>query len=203
MIDPQFRAELNERLFTCYIGGRWTAPLGTRAVPVHPFDGGRMGTIACAEQGDIARAVAGLRGPPPERAALEEAYAGSAYLLRALRREEGYADAVARPVMPATLPPGDGPLIVLSAAATALARIVGVLIAGAGRGVIWKPAPRAAASAHLLMRALGPVSGTRLAMVQGDHATGALLAGQGGLVWLSRAPCPLVVNDPATAPLRQ
>ena len=198
MIDPQFRAELNERLFTCYIGGRWTAPLGTRSVPVHPFDGGRMGCIACAEQGDVARALAGLGGPLPDPAAMVEAYEASAYVLRSLRREEGYADAVGAPRLPAELPPGDGPLIVLSGARTAFARIMGVLIAGAARGVIWKPAPRTAASAHLLMRGLGPVSRGRIALLQGDHTTGALLQGQGALVWLARGPCPLQISGPAT-----
>uniref|UniRef100_UPI002AFF92F6 hypothetical protein n=1 Tax=Pararhodobacter sp. TaxID=2127056 RepID=UPI002AFF92F6 len=88
-----------------------------------------------------------------------------------------------------------------------LARVAGLLIAGAGQGMLWKPAPGAAASAHALIRALGPVAGAGLAMLQGDHATGAALAGQGPLIWASDASppadLPVSLRVPGTGPHRR
>ncbi len=134
MIDPQFLAELNERLFTAYVGGRWTAPLGQRMLPVLPFDQGRMARIACAEAGDAARALAGLRGHATAPGALAAAYAAEAPVLRALRALEGGDDPVAPPE--AVPLPGTGPLILLSAADLPLSRVMGLLIAGTPRGLI-------------------------------------------------------------------
>jgi hypothetical protein len=131
-------------------------------------------------------------------------------LLRTIRAEEGFADD--HLTAPAPLAPaGHGPLVLLTAAETSLDRIAGALLAGAGTGMIWKPAPTAAASAHLLMRAVGPLARGRLALLQGDHATGALLAaqesGQGGLIWAGAGPVPKdlpapIVNLAATDPCR-
>ena len=191
-MDPLFLAELNERLFVHFIAGRWMAPLSDRLAEVLAFDSGRMGRLACAGDADVARALAGLR--PGRAQGLEQAYAEAAPMLRRLRALEGFTDPVAAPV-PAALP-GQGPLVLLSAAAVPMADLTGLLIAGAARGLIWKPAPRAAASAHLLMRALGPRAAGGLALLQGDHASGALMAGQGALLWASQAPCPFSL--PAT-----
>lgn len=185
-MDPLFLAELNERLFVHFIAGRWMAPLSDRLAEVLPFDRGRMGRLACAGEADVARALAGLR--PGRAEGLAQAYAEAAPMLRRLRALEGVADPVDAPG--AAVLPGQGPLILLSAADTPLAQLAALLIAGAERGVIWKPAPRAAASAHLMMRALGPRAAGGLALLQGDHASGRALAGQGALLWASTAPCP-------------
>lgn len=183
-----FIAELNERLFVHFTGGRWCAPLSDRLCPVLPFDGDRMGRIACADEADIQRALAGI-GAGTVSGDLGSAYQGIRAPLRALRKLEGHDDPVSSPALCGPMP-GDGPVILFSAAAVPVSVLAGVLIAAAPRGVIWKPAPRAAASAHFLMRVLGPLAGGRLALLQGDHASGAALAGQGALVWASDAPPP-------------
>lgn len=168
-----------------YLGARWMAPLSQRMIPV-PVPGLDRTRLACAGAADVARArlVAG----PVDAAALRASYAAAAAELRALRAVEGWPDPVAPPEEHRLT--GSGPLVLLSAREVPLARIAGLLIAGAGRGLIWKPAPGAAASAHSLMRALAPGVGAGLALVQGDHATGALAAGQGAVIWASDAPPP-------------
>lgn len=175
MPDPLFLAELNERLFVHFVAGRWMAPLSDRLLAVRPFDGAHMGRLACGNEGDARRAIAGLR--PGRDLWLAEAYEALRPRLSALRALEGFDDPAA-PLVPADLP-GRGPLVLLSAGAEPVARLAGVLIAAAPRGVVWKPAPSAAASAHLLVAALGPLAGGGIALVQGDHATGAALAGAG------------------------
>ncbi len=188
MIDPLFLAELNERLFVQFVGGRWMAPLGERHLRALPLEGARMGRLVCAGPGDIARARLGMEPTAVQGSGLGAAYAPLRRMLQDLRRVEGFDDPVDAP-MPLALP-GLGPLVLLSAAGTPVSDVAAVLFAGAARGVLWKPAPRAAASAHLLMRALGPLAGGNLALVQGDHQTGALAAGQGALVWASPAAVP-------------
>lgn len=123
--------------------------------------------------------------------------------LALLRAVEGAADPVT-PLEDWDLP-GEGPVVLLSAANAPLARVAGLLIAGAARGVLWKPAAAAAPSAHGLIRALAPGAQARVAMLHGDHATGRALEGQGALVWLSDAPPPLPVSlcVPATGPRRR
>jgi hypothetical protein len=206
-MDALFLAELNERLFVQFIQGQWRAPTGARLLPVLPFDNGRMGQIVCAEAPDLARARVGLgRGVPAPEAALVTAYEGVRADLAALRRMEGGVDR-AGPVAPVDLP-GAGPVLLLSAARTPVAVLAGVLLAAARRGVLWKPAPRAAASAHLMVRGLGPLMDGNLALVQGDHATGtALVAGEGAVVWASDAPVPEGVTPAlilgATGPRRR
>ncbi|MFN4100475.1 MAG: hypothetical protein ACK4GT_11930 [Pararhodobacter sp.] len=184
-ISPQFLAELSERLFVISVGGRWMAPLGDRPLPVPAAPGAHL---ACAGEGDLARALRLLAPGPVDAGAMAAAYLAQAGVLRGLRRLEGAADPVAPPEAMAL--PGTGPFVLLSAAAMPLSRIAGLLIAGAAQGMLWKPAPGAAASAHLLMEALAPVAGARLAMLHGDHATGALLAGQGAVLWASDAAPP-------------
>lgn len=197
-----FRAELSERLFVLYLGGRWMAPLSGRLIAV---PGLPLARLACAEAGDVARARAGLQPAAVDGTALRAAYAGSAPLLRALRVHETPDDPVAEPEswdLPFT-----GPTVLVTATSVPLARVAGLLIAGAGQGMLWKPAPGAAASAHALIRALGPVAGAGLAMLQGDHATGAALAGKGPLIWASDAPppadLPVSLRVPATGPHRR
>lgn len=178
MPDALFLAELNERLFVHFVAGRWMAPLSDRLLAVRPFDGARMGRLACGDGRDALRAVAGLH--PGRAEGLDQAYAALRPRLAALRALEGFADPVGAP-LPADLP-GQGPLVLLTAGAEPVARLAGLLIAAAPRGVIWKPAPAAAASAHLLVAALGPLAGRGIALVQGDHATGAALMAAGLLV---------------------
>lgn len=201
-MDALFLAELNERLFVHFIQGAWRVPSGARLLPVLPFDRGRMGRIACADRLEVARACAGLgqgRVAPP--AALAAAYEAQRAVLADLRALEGFDDPAAPP--PVLDLPGEGPLVLLSAAQTPVALLAGVLIAGARRGVLWKPAPRAAASAHLMMGDLGPLAGGNLALLQGDHATGALLRGRGALIWASPDANPeAALSLPATAPHR-
>ena len=175
--------QLLERLFVMYLGGRWMAPLSERMVPMPGLSRARL---ACAGAGDLARAR--LRPGPVDGAALRAAYAEAADELRHLRAFEGMVDPVAAPEEFRL--DGPGPLVLLSARDVPLSRIAGLLIAGAGRGLLWKPAPGAAASAHSLVRALAPAVGAGLALVQGDHATGALAAGQGAVIWASEAPPP-------------
>jgi len=203
-LDPLFLAELNERLFVQFADGRWIAPLGDRHLPVLPFDNGRIGRLICAEAADVGRATRGLRRG--SGAALAGAYDAIRPMLSSLRAMEGADDPADAPPRVPVLPDGDGPLVLLSAADCPVARLAAILIAGAARGLLWKPAPRAAASAHLLMRALGPVSQGGLAMVQGDHASGALAAAQGRLIWASAQPVPAALGPAlnlwATAPRR-
>lgn len=175
MPDALFLAELNERLFVHFVAGRWRAPLSDRLLAVRPFDDDRMGRLACGDARDAGRAVAGLR--PGRAEGLAEAYAALRPRLAALRVLEGFADPAEAPV-PSDLP-GQGPLVLLTAGAEPVARLAGLLIAAAPRGVVWKPAPAAAASAHCLVAALGPLSGGGIALVQGDHATGAALMAAG------------------------
>lgn len=207
MMDPLFLAELNERLFVQFSQGRWRAALGQRLLPVRQFDGNRLGRIACADEADLERALQGLgQGAGVDAAALHAAWAGLHDTAGALRAVEGYDDppAEARDIVL----PGAGPLMLLSAADAPLSALVAVLIAGADRGILWKPAPGGAASAHLVMRALGPLAAGNLALVQGDHATGAALAERGPLIWASARPVPDALGAPllnlsARAPRRR
>lgn len=187
--EAQFLAELNERLFVHYAQGQWRSPLGQRLLPVLPYDGDRVGQIVCAEGADVTRAVQSVgAGAVPQRQPLHAAWLRAQPVAKRLRWIEGFEEASDTPAEVAI--PGQGPLILLSAAETPLSVLVAALLAGLERGVVWKPAPRAAASAHLVMRTLGPLAGGRLAMIQGDHQTGRLLHGQGALIWASAAPPP-------------
>jgi acyl-CoA reductase-like NAD-dependent aldehyde dehydrogenase len=183
--DPLFLAELNERLFVHFVAGRWTAPLSSRLLEVRPLDGARMGRLACGDARDAQRAVAGLG--PGRSEGLAGAYEAQRPRLAALRALEGFDDPAGPPV--AADLPGQGPLVLLTAGDAPVGRLAGLLIAAAPRGVLWKPAPAAAASAHLLVAALGPAAGRGIALVQGDHATGAALMAAGlPVVTLTRAP---------------
>ncbi|WP_323036451.1 hypothetical protein [Pararhodobacter sp.] len=195
-MDAQFLAELNERLFVHYADGQWRAPLGQRLLPVLPFDDGRMGRIVCAEDADIERALSSLgKGGVADIAALQHAWDRIQPMARQLRLLEGVEDRVSSPQRPSV--PGEGPVVLLSAAQTPVADLVGVLLSSVARGVLWKPAPGAAASAHLVARALGPLMGGNLAMVQGDHDTGGLLVNRGALVWASPHAVPQGFAPPA------
>jgi len=192
-MDAHFMAELNERLFTHFTAGAWRAPLSLRLMTVGRDRERPLGQIACADARDLTRALAGVMraaGPAPSPevllAAIEELRPG----LARLRAQEGFAGEAAGPLHHPPLPALPGPLVLLSSAALPVTRLIPFLVGGAARGLIWKPAPGAAASAHLLMRALGPLASGRLAMVQGDHATGAALAGMGALVWASASAPP-------------
>ncbi|MCC5986975.1 MAG: hypothetical protein JJT95_04785 [Pararhodobacter sp.] len=206
--EALFIAELNERLITHFTGAYWRVPLSQRHLPVLRASGARFGSIICADGHDVARALGDLAtiGAPAPGEAMARALAALAGPMARMRAEEGFDEdgtvgkaAGAALALPpeAALPeplPGEGPAILMSGADTPPMLIGAALIAAAGRGVIWKPSPRAAASAHLLMRHLGPLAAGRLALLQGDHASGAALAaalrGAGVLIWASPAPLP-------------
>lgn len=190
--DDLFLAELNERLFVHFLGQHWRAPLSQRAFDVwRP----RPGRIICADQRDIARALASVRGGAFDPRAVQAAAQAAWPRLRAVRRLEGVTesevedpDCDALPVC--DLPGADGPVGLLTGAQVSPLAVARVFMACAARGVLWKPSPRAAASAHLLMRHLGPVAGDGLALVQGDHATGCALAGAAPTLFVSDQPVP-------------
>jgi len=195
-----FRAELNERLVVHWTGGAWRVPLATRHLAVTAADGSGLGRIVCAESADMHRAFTGLRpGAGLDADRLEAALAPFARLMTGVRALEGFAgdgwdiDAAARAMSVAA--DADGPVALLSAADRPVSELIGRLAALAGRGAVWKPAPGAAASAHLAMRALAPHLGAALALVQGDHATGAVLAQGARPVWLGRAAPPRDLGD--------
>lgn len=193
-----FIAELNERLFVHFTQGRWCAPLSDRLYPSRAFDGQRMGRIACAGQADIDRALSGLDARCLPSGDAVTAYDRVRPLLRALRRLEESDDPVCGPVVPSELPTGQEPLILLSSETAHASVLAGVLIAGSPRGILWKPAPRAAASAHLLMRTIGPLAGGGLVLLHGDHATGSALAGRGALLWVSDSAPPASLQPALT-----
>lgn len=200
--EELFLAELRERLFAHFVGGCWRVPLADRHLSAPPGNekpgaGGALaglGRIVCAGADDIARARAGIGGDCAAPAAFHAALAERAGMLERLRQVEGGPVAPEGFAVPDALPalPESGRAwVLLSVAGMPAPDLAALLIAGArAGGMIWKPAPRAAASAHLLMEALGPLAGGRLAMVQGDHATGALLAQEGALIWASPTPAP-------------
>ncbi|MCC5971788.1 MAG: hypothetical protein JJU15_17745 [Pararhodobacter sp.] len=204
-MDALFIAELNERLFTHFTRGAWHAPYSQRLLPVGLDPDQPLGRIACADARDLERAFAHLcragAAPAPEALASEAlavALHAQAQAITLLRAREGFADAPG-PLDPVVLPSA-GPMVLLSAASMPVAGLTPLLIAGAQHGMLWKPAPGAAASAHLIMRLLGPLAGGRLAMVQGDHETGAALARMGPLVWASAAPLPPGLPAPVWTP---
>jgi hypothetical protein len=172
-----YRAELNERLVVHLTGGDWRVPLSTRHLDVVGLGGARLGRIVCGDAADAARAVAGLAGAPaaptPEhlRAALEP-WAGVLDGLRAIEGGGGL-----RP--PAALPAGQGPVLIVSGPDHDLPALIQIIAQSAQRGAVWAPEPRAAASAHLVARALVPVLGRALSLVQGDGATRAALLAAG------------------------
>lgn len=200
--DAHFIAELNERLFTHFTGGHWRVPLAQRHLPVYRAGGGRLGQIICADGRDVARALADLNadGTEPPTDTMRDALSALTGQMARIRTEEGFADPghaateLAIDAAATLVSPGAGPVVLMSAADTPPGLIGAALVAFAGHGVIWKPAPRAAASAHLLMRYLGPLAAGRLALLQGDHVSGAALAaslrGAGALIWASPAPLP-------------
>ena len=191
-----YRAELNERLVVHWTGGAWRVPLSTRHLPVAAADGSAMGRLICAEDPDLLRAMAGLRpvGHPLNPEALAAAMAPHAALMARLRALEGVtgdrwdADLALR-TLRATLT-SDKPVTLLSAADRPISELAGRMAALATGGVLWKPAPRAAASAHLLMRALAPLLGPAAALLQGDHASGGLLARAARPLWLGQGSVP-------------
>ncbi|MFN3955035.1 MAG: hypothetical protein ACK4LQ_11320 [Pararhodobacter sp.] len=197
-MDELFIAELRERLFAHFVAGCWRVPLAQRHLVVGGFSGA-LGQIVCAGAGDIARARAAERGESAAPDALWRALEARAEGFTHLRAHEGWPDDhLMRRALP-VLPPVAGAhgWVLLSGAGCALRDLAALLIAGAcGGGMIWKPAPAAAASAHLMMDAIGPLAGGRLAMVQGDHATGALLAEGAALLWASPAPPPADLPAP-------
>jgi hypothetical protein len=164
-MTPDLLAEMKERLFTHRIGGRWVAPLSRRM---------GAGGIVCAEARDLARAQAALR-PAPVAPDLPLA------LLRDLRALEGFAEAPGGPV-PVLADLAQRPASLVTSADAPLHMIVALLTRLAPLGVVWKPAPGAAMSAHMLMQHW---PGAAVSMVQGDHATGTALA---PVLWLSPRP---------------
>lgn len=181
-MTPDLVAEMKERLFTHRVGGRWVAPLSRRM---------GQGGIVCADARDIARARAALQ---PGMGALDLPPAS----LRALRRAEGFADAPdAAPDTPLDLPQG---ATLVSSADAPLGVILAVLRHLAQTTVLWKPAPGAAMSAHMVMQHW---PGAGIAMLQGDHATGKALA---PMIWLSPrapdSPGSVWVPCPAALPVR-
>ena len=83
------------------------------------------------------------------------------------------------------------PVALLSAAHTPEAALRALLDGLAqGPGVLWKPAPAAAASAHALVQARREALGQGVALIHGDHATGRALAERLPVLWLSSAPVP-------------
>lgn len=190
-MDPR---NLNERLLAHYVRGAWRAPLSTRMLA--------PGVVA-ADAADAARARAGLQPgsasvgagplhPDPELRSV----------LTVLRHCEGFDDTAGdRAAVLPDLPPGT---VLLSAASTPVALLIRLLAAGQTRGLIWKPAPGAARSACVVMDALAETAGHGLAMVQGDHASGALVAARAPVLWASAEPAPrelnVVFSLSATAP---
>lgn len=189
MVDEQFLAELKERLVVHFVDQRWRAPLSERALPIaRP----RAGKIMCGTKADVTRAVAGLRQGAIDTQAMRAAATAVLPVVGAVRALEAVGEDL-RDMDPPT-PSGAAPVMLLSAASTPPDRVITALLANAPRGVLWKPAPGTAASAHVIMRALGPVAGGRLAMVQGDHQTGAIMAATGPVIWMSGAPMPVEIS---------
>lgn len=170
-----YRAELDERLVVHLTGGAWRVPLGVRPLPVLAADGSLLGRIVCGEGRDAARARAGLAPAPaaPDPARLMALLAPWAGLLAAVRGLEG------APCAPVRAAAGAGPALLETPPGAEPAALVAALAALAPRGVVWRPDPGGAASAHLIARALAPGLGRALALVQGDRATGAALAAAG------------------------
>lgn len=191
--DPEaalawYRAELNERLVVHWTGGAWRVPLATRHLTIEAVDGSRLGRIICANGTDGVRAMAGLRpGPLVDPARLDALLAPVADLLGAVRAWEGASGDRWDPDLAAhhlsRPPPLRGPVTLLTAAAVPLPELAAILTRAAVAGALWKPAPQAAASAHLLMRALAPALGEGVALLQGDHSTGAALASLAPPLW--------------------
>lgn len=198
--DPQdplarsgFVEELGERLFVHFVGGRWRAPISARLGAGLPLPEGRSGHLVCADARDAERAIGLLR--PGSAAALSQGYEALRPRLALLRRIEGFTD----PAGPVEMPdpahlPGQGPLVLLSAGDHPVARLAGLLIATAPLGVVWKPAPAAAASAHLVVAALGPLAAGGIALVQGDHASGEALARLGRVIWAAPGVNPVATD---------
>jgi len=182
-----YRAELNERLVVHWTGGAWRVPLAARHHGVTAADGSALGRIVCADGADAARARSGLLPVRPQPAvALAVALAPFAALLARLRTIEGFDGdrwdlAAAEGAMRGAA--AAGPVVLLSAADRPVSDLIGRIAGAAAAGVIWKPAPGAAASAHLVMRALAPVIGPGVALLQGDHATGRVLATGAPVDW--------------------
>ncbi|KPQ06465.1 MAG: hypothetical protein HLUCCA12_10765 [Rhodobacteraceae bacterium HLUCCA12] len=198
-MDALFVAELNERLFTHFTHGAWRAPYSQRLAAVRLPDTSASWRIACADARDMERAFHGLRqtGAPPPLRPMIAALHDIRETIAAARLREGFADTLGK--LPVSLPlPGQGPFVLLSAASLPVGQLAAVLLAGAQTGgLVWKPAPGAAVSAHLLMRVLGPLAGGRLAMVQGDHDTGAALAGMAPWIWAGPGDPPAALPAPA------
>lgn len=199
-MDAQFLAELNERLFVHFADQQWRAPLGARLLSVNAYDNGRVGQIVCAGTDDIVRAFEGLRSSDPFN---ETTFLSVLDKLRdkwtALRKLEAASHSSALPAVSEIVKagnPGQGPTALLSAADLSFDALRAALLDGVQRGgLVWKPAPNAAGSAHLLMSHLAPLSAGRLALVQGDHASGEMLAREararnGEVLWASRMPMP-------------
>lgn len=174
----RYRAELNERLVVHLAGGAWRVPLATRHLAVRAAEGALLGRIVCGGPEDAARALAALGRAPasPDPAQLAAALAPWAGLLEALAALEGVG-AGGGPVP--TLPAGRGPVVLAPPAAASPGVVLAALAAAAPRGVVWVPDPRRAASSHLIARALAPLLGPSLALIQGDGATRAALVAAG------------------------
>jgi len=191
-------AEMKERLLVHFAAGAWRVPVSVRAVA------GGLGPVVAGGAADVARVMRTLRardGSPPLAGALRALAPETAAVLRDLRRAEGFDDdpLAVLPVALPDLPPG---AVLLSAAATPVSVLVALLEAGARGGLVWKPAPGAAASAHLVMDASARHAPGALAMVQGDHATAALLAQEGPVIWASPAPPPMTLRPVLTLAAR-
>jgi len=184
-----YLAELNERLVVHWTGGAWRVPLSDRHLALHGAGGSVPGRIVCAGAEDARRAAAGLIPAPLSAESACQALAAYEPLMTSLPALERGPRAPSRPPIPPAPPPGR-PWLLLTAADVPVRDLVALLVAGSGQGVIWKPAPGAAASAHLVMRALAPLAGRALAMLQGDHASGQALAGLGVPVWAAAGPMP-------------
>lgn len=173
----RYRAELNERLVVHLAGGAWRVPLATRHLAVQAADGALLGRIVCGGPADAGRAVAALGRAPaaPDPARLAAILAPWAGLLGDLATLEG----TGAEAPPLAVPEGGGPVLLAPPGRLAPGALLAALAAAAPRGVVWVPDPRTAASSHLIARALAPVFGPALALIQGDGATRAALAAAG------------------------
>lgn len=199
-----YRAELNERLAVHWTGGAWRVPLADRHLAITAADGSPLGRIVCAGEADLTRALAGIvPQPAPDPVEIAAAMAPFAALLAEVRALEDAPRDLWTPDLSARAAPPRGPVALFSAAALPVADLVAHLVLAAARGAVWKPAPAAAASGHLVMRALAPLLGRGVALVQGDHATGALLAARAPVHWLGAGPLPAALSDAARVPFRR
>lgn len=203
------RTDLSELLLAHRIGGQWCAPLSTSLRPVPAPAAWGQAQIVEAAMPDCARALGRLRADagalmllPDAPALVAAALAGAADDLDTARRAEGACAPLLRAGRPMAEPArAAGPILLLGARGAAPDLVGQVLAAGmqAGVPVLFKPAPGAAVSGALLLRALTRALGCEAArglllLQGGGRVTGAALAASGAFAHV------LVVGKPG--PLR-